>query len=653
MQDLIGKIIFNRYRVDGFIGRGGMAEVYKVWDQQRATFLAMKLLREDLAQDRIFLRRFQREADTLSKLQHPNIVRSYGLEKDGLLAFLLMDYVEGTSLRAEIYQLDGVAMSAERIRQILHPVCSALHYAHNMGLVHCDLKPGNVMIHKNGTVLLTDFGIARMSDAATATMVGMGTPAYMAPEQARGLDPTVQTDIYALGVVLFEMLTGGERPFTGEHAQTTGSTSEKVRWEQINLKPPKPSRYNPELTSELETVVLRCLEKEPSKRYPNVLELLNAFQMVSGVTEVDKDQLSIKLQQPLPETKVDQLTNSQQHVSQKRRNLMPWLLTGLMAIVAIVALVTSRGSRLEIDDFKPTVPVAQVTNTNMSLAAPPSVTSQLPTATRTTTPTFTLVAPTATDLPTVTLTPSLTFTQTPTSTPELGVGSTQISPIDGMVQMYVPTGEFKMGWFALTVYLNSYWIDQTEVTHAMYNNCVEGGACEQSSSPRVEDPDYADHPVIIVNWYDANNYCEWAGRRLPTEAEWEKAARGGLEGALYPWGNEDPVCTPGAAKGALWLDCSGRNTAPVGTFAPNGYGLHNMAGNVQEWVADWYDRYYWDNFSESLPDNPTGPASGEQRVLRGGYWAKSPLVKNAERNKSSPTYQNYGVGFRCAMDASP
>ena len=114
MQDLIGKIIFNRYRVDGFIGRGGMAEVYKVWDQQRATFLAMKLLREDLAQDRIFLRRFQREADTLSKLQHPNIVRSYGLEKDGLLAFLLMDYVEGTSLRAEIYQLDGVAMSADR-----------------------------------------------------------------------------------------------------------------------------------------------------------------------------------------------------------------------------------------------------------------------------------------------------------------------------------------------------------------------------------------------------------------------------------------------------------------------------------------------------------------------------------------------------------
>jgi len=266
-----------------------MAEVFKVWDNERATYLALKLLREDLAQDRVFLRRFRREAQTLAKLQHPNIVRSYGLEREGLLAFMLMDYVEGTSLRTEIFELDGQAMPAQRIRETMHPVCSALHYAHRSGMVHCDLKPGNVMIHQNGTVLVADFGIARMTDAATATMVGLGTPAYMAPELARGLDPTPQTDIYALGVVLFEMLTGGERPFTGEQTTVTGSTSEKVRWEQMNLNPPSLRRWNADISFELEEVVTTCLNKEPEKRYGSTLDLLNALEVAMPVSEVIED----------------------------------------------------------------------------------------------------------------------------------------------------------------------------------------------------------------------------------------------------------------------------------------------------------------------------------------------------------------------------
>jgi serine/threonine-protein kinase len=278
MPSLVGQTLRNRYRVDDLIGRGGMAEVYKVWDEDRTTYLALKLLREDLAQDRIFLRRFKREAQTLAKLQHPNIVRFYGLEQDGMLAFMLMDFVEGSSLRAEIFQLDGKPMSTERIREIMRPVCSALNYAHKQGMVHCDAKPGNIMIDSSGKVLVTDFGIARMTDAATATMVGMGTPAYMAPELVRSHDPTPQTDIYALGVLLFEMLTGGERPFTGERAETTGSTSERVRWEQMNLEPPSPKQWNPDLSFQVEEVVLRCFEKEPTKRYASALDLLNALE---------------------------------------------------------------------------------------------------------------------------------------------------------------------------------------------------------------------------------------------------------------------------------------------------------------------------------------------------------------------------------------
>jgi WD40 repeat protein/tRNA A-37 threonylcarbamoyl transferase component Bud32 len=285
MSELVGQTLQGRYRVEKFIGRGGMAEVYKVWDEDRATHLALKLLREDLSQDLVFLRRFRREAKILAKLQHPNIVRFYELEQDDLLAFLLMDYVDGTSLRAEIFRSRGKGLAAKRILEIMRPVCSALHYAHKMGMVHCDAKPGNIMIEHTGRVLVTDFGIARMSDAATATMVGMGTPAYMAPEQARGQDPTPQTDIYALGVVLFEMLTGGERPFTGEQATITGSTSEKVRWEQMNLEPPPPRKWNPKITHELEMVVLKCLAKDPAPRYGSVLKLLNKLEAEMGVVE--------------------------------------------------------------------------------------------------------------------------------------------------------------------------------------------------------------------------------------------------------------------------------------------------------------------------------------------------------------------------------
>lgn len=275
--DMIGSTLCNRYRIERLLGRGGMAEVYLAFDTGRAAHLALKLLHEDLAQDPVFIRRFQREAHTLARLQHPNVVRFYSLEQDDLLAFILMDYIDGSTLRAEIVRSEGRGMSPARILEVIQPVCSALHYAHQMGLVHCDMKPANIMLHKNGTILVADFGISRMTETATTTLVGLGTPAYMPPEQARGLDPSPQSDQYSLGVVLFEMLSGGERPFTGEHARTTGSTSEKVRWEQINLPPPSICQINPSVPAAVDQVVLRCLQKDPRQRFPTILEMYQAL----------------------------------------------------------------------------------------------------------------------------------------------------------------------------------------------------------------------------------------------------------------------------------------------------------------------------------------------------------------------------------------
>jgi serine/threonine protein kinase len=276
MSDLTGKIIAERYRVDEFIGRGGMAEVYKVWDTRRSTTLAMKLLHADLALDRAWLRQFNREAETLARLQHPNIVRFYGLGQDGEQIFMLMDYIDGRSLKQQIFSANG-PLPLEQVLNIMRPLCQALQYAHYEGYVHADVKPGNVMIDRAGRVMLNDFGIARMTQTGTATLGGVGTPAYMSPEQARSEKPTPQSDIYSLGILLHEMLSG-ERPFNGEHALTGETADDRVRWEQLHQQPPSLRRLNPKISPEIEQVVLKTLSKEPGQRYASALELSQALE---------------------------------------------------------------------------------------------------------------------------------------------------------------------------------------------------------------------------------------------------------------------------------------------------------------------------------------------------------------------------------------
>ncbi len=278
MTDLAGQVLRRRYRVDQSIGHGGMARVYKVWDQQRAVFLALKVLDQKFAADPLFLSRFDNEAKILEQLQHPNIVRIYGLEKSGGLAFILMDYIDGLTLRQEI-KISPDGIRPERISQILQPVCAGLHYAHQQGMVHCDIKPGNIMTHRNGTVFLTDFGIARVQGSTAQMPSSAGTLSYMSPEQIRGEAPTPAADIYALGVVLFEMLTGGERPFR-EAAGTSDklTVKEALLAEKLRATPPSPRSLQPDLSPELDAVVMRCLQPNPRLRYASTLDLRNAWE---------------------------------------------------------------------------------------------------------------------------------------------------------------------------------------------------------------------------------------------------------------------------------------------------------------------------------------------------------------------------------------
>ncbi|MEN7973995.1 MAG: SUMF1/EgtB/PvdO family nonheme iron enzyme, partial [Verrucomicrobiota bacterium] len=211
---------------------------------------------------------------------------------------------------------------------------------------------------------------------------------------------------------------------------------------------------------------------------------------------------------------------------------------------------------------------------------------------------------------------------------------------------------------------DAFYIDQYEVTNEQYAVCADLGLCDPTTDTTAFDssytrrvyfgnPDFADYPVIYANWYEAVQYCAWRGARLPTEAEWEKAARGGLEGAAYPWGDSPPVCQPGAANGARFDDdgdCNDTDTGPVGAYSPNGYGLYDMAGNVWEWVSDVYDEHY---YAVSPGLNPAGPGEGTYRVIRGGTWGDSAdRLRAADRRFNHPTSGSLDSGFRCARDVS-
>ncbi len=233
-----------------------------------------------------------------------------------------------------------------------------------------------------------------------------------------------------------------------------------------------------------------------------------------------------------------------------------------------------------------------------------------------------------------------------------GVGSTWTSPKDGITMVYILAGTFQMGSEdggsdespIHEVYLDGFWIDEHEVTLGQYQEFmaetgIPGNPCGAGES----------YPTACVDWYDARAYCEWAGKRLPTEAEWEKAARGGLEGKRYPWGDEDPVCDPRAENGAQYSECSSE-ALPGKTFKPNGYGLYDMAGNIIEWVADRYDKDYYQNSPE---ENPQGSSDGKYRVIRTGSWANyANSLRVANREKVSPDFTGKDIGFRCAVSFS-
>ncbi len=267
------RLLGDRYELDGVVGRGGMAEVYRARDLRLDRTVAIKTLRTDLARDQTFQARFRREAQSAASLNNPSIVAVYDTGEDVDLSsgvpvpFIVMEYVDGRTVRDLL--VEGHRLLPERTLEIVSGVLRALEYSHQAGIVHRDIKPGNVMVTRNGDVKVMDFGIARAMSDTQATMTQtaqvIGTAQYLSPEQARGERVDARSDLYSTGCLMYELLTG-RPPFTGDSPVA-------IAYQHVRENPVPPSRLDASLPSWADSIVLKAMAKSPNERYQSAAEM--------------------------------------------------------------------------------------------------------------------------------------------------------------------------------------------------------------------------------------------------------------------------------------------------------------------------------------------------------------------------------------------
>ncbi|MDP9342611.1 MAG: Stk1 family PASTA domain-containing Ser/Thr kinase [Actinomycetota bacterium] len=328
-----------RYRVEGLLGSGGMAQVYRGTDTVLSRTVAIKVLSSDYARDPAFVERFRREAQAAARLNHPTVVSVYDSGSDGGVHFIVMEFVAGRTL-ADVLAAEG-PLPPERAAAISARVAEALSFAHEAGLVHRDVKPGNVMITEQGDVKVVDFGIARAASGQTVTQTTsiLGTASYLSPEQAEGKPVDGRSDIYSLGIVLYELLTG-RVPFTG-------SSPVAVAYRHVTEEPVPPSAVRPGVPPALEAITLRALAKDPAQRYQSAELMRSDLEAVAragaaasatAVGEPDTERLDRDRTATLPPVVAPPTQPSPAGRPPARRRAWPFVLAAV-AVLAIVALI--------------------------------------------------------------------------------------------------------------------------------------------------------------------------------------------------------------------------------------------------------------------------------------------------------------------------
>jgi serine/threonine-protein kinase len=694
-----GQILNTRYRIVSLLGQGGFGAVYRAWDLNLHVPCAVK---ENLDTSDIAQRQFEHEATILATLHHPSLPRvtdHFFIQGQG--QYLVMDFIQGNNLE-EILSQNGAPFTPEQAINWIGQICDALNYLHTQQppIIHRDIKPANIKVTPDGRAVLVDFGIAKVYDPHLKTTAGARavTPGYSPPEQYGFGKTDPRSDVYALGATLYKALTLQDPPESVERAIGTQLTN--------------PSQLNPVIPPWLEKVILHAMQPVPTGRFQSAVELKNALHtqdlLVSTPTVPPTSPPGFGPQPP-----------ESVAIPPIKKNFSPWLwfgLAGLLVVAVVVVvwaigLVTSANTQhAEQTAFalaRANTRTAQAIEESTTEAAasegspepdlqtttahpPPEITQPLPPDL--VSPTFTPILPSHTP---TTITP--TFTPAPTYTATPAALQPFITDAYGVPMALVPAGSFLMGGdpdvgyqaclelytnntsdcarrmfedadTVHTVTLNSYYIDLYEVTNQRYAECVAAGACsppERTISKTHSDyygsPSYGNFPVLYTTWSQAQSYCAWRGGRLPTEAEWERAARGD-DGRIYPWGNSfngsllnfcDANC-PSLDDTIDWFNPlyndGYADTSPVGAYSNNNhpFNLYDLGGNVWEWVSDWYARDYYD---VSPADNPTGPSTGDYRVVRGGSIANTGYVTiTYYRDTSEPAGSFWNVGFRCVVN---
>ena len=546
-----------RYECVEYLG-GGMADVYRARDTVIGRTVAVKVLREEGCSDRDTRARFLREAKIAGNIVHDNIVHMYDFGEIEGRPYIVMEYLWGDDLRAAI---DKKKVGDVRYRlHVALGIARAFEHIHSLGIVHRDLKPENISVDATGKVKLVDFGIAKSKDLSlTRAGFTLGTPMYMAPEQVMGEEITPLVDIYAYGLVLYELFTG-VRPVTGA---TVGEVFDKILKQPIDLKPLAESGAGPRIVR----LVERMTRKSPEERPQSFREIREEMEALQAQWESG----------PMEEAPVRRARSEQPRRPTGARfslkGLPAWSVPAaavgvILAVVLLVAVYRKGGEG-------PVEPTA-------GTAAP-----------------------------------------------------------EGLV--LIPAGVFPFGRDGSTVELPGFYIDRGEVTVAEYGKF----AAATSRPAPVGAPEM---PVARITIDDASAYARWAGKRLPTSQEWEKAARG-PKGFVYPWGGgHDPAKAVVADNAAM----ARRGPAPAGSL-PEGaspYGVLHLAGNVREFVQEFVtpSPEQVARYASLLAPPPTAEESW--CLVRGGSFDE-PLPKDAALAVDAvpARYAAASIGFRCARDA--
>lgn len=606
-----------KYDIVAQIGQGAMGVVYKAFDPMIKRFVALKTMNLSFTEpsDEDAARRFHREAQAAGNLNHQNIVGIYEYGEDAGRAFIAMQFVEGRTLVDLLKQ--NHRFSIQDIQLILTSVLAALDYSHRMGVVHRDIKPGNIMLDNTGIVKVMDFGIARI-ESSDLTQAGtiLGTPGYMSPEQLLGETIDLRSDLYSTGVVLYELLTG-ERAFTG-------SSFASVIYKVINNDLSPPSQLKPAVPGSLDGLVAKACAKQAGERYQTAAEFSAALEhamVVSAEEAQTPGGASV--------TPDFQPVNADPASAPKTR-------TGKKMLAATAFLAVAAGIALAIWNL---LPVGR----EMRQAAD--------------------------------ITPGTTIRDCDTC-PEMVV-----IPAGQFVQGAPQTDADRLaneGPLRLVAIDYDLAISRYEITRAQFASFAAdtghaGVGCKTYTggwetavdrswrSPGFEQDDT--HPVTCISWNDAQAYIEWLNNktgqtyRLPSASEWEYAARAGIGSGGTETADPTQTCKSAnvadRSTGAIYpgwdiIDCRDNyvHTAPVGSFQANAFGIHDMIGNVFEWVTDcWNDSYV------DAPSDGAAWVNGDcgYRVLRGGSWFTPPeYVRAAFRNRFDADYRSSSFGFRVA-----